>query len=222
MTRVYFKKTITISICSHLAAFIIFGFSFGRIIPKAQYADVSFFGQILMNVELSSKLSVGNLKPVSLERRSLLAEKQQHLVSEIKPDSPYSSILSGGYFKPHSIASILEAQKPVLLFRKEHSILTEAIKREPVVLLHPVLPYNVTLYFRDRKSAHVELLFKISSEGQRNPAVLLKRKISSGNLEVDLLAMRYISHYLSIRESDFIPDKWRSIKIELSAKNDQY
>jgi hypothetical protein len=159
---------------------------------------------------------------VFLENKGFATQKDQYLVSEIKPDSPYSSILSGGYFKPHLVPGILDASKPVLLFKKEPPILTEIIKREPVVLLHPVLPYNVALYFRDRENAHVELLFNINSRGQRNPVILLKRKISSGNLEVDLLTMRYISHYLSIRESDFTPDKWRSIKIELSTKNDQY
>jgi len=47
---------------------------------------------------------------------------------------------------------------------------------------------------------------------------VIKRKISSGNLEVDLLTMRYIGHYLFIQQKRFTPNNWQTVKIDLSEK----
>ena len=41
----------------------------------------------------------------------------------------------------------------------------------------------------------------------------------SGNLEADLLSMRYINHYLSVQQQMFPVNKWQVVKIELSAQN---
>ena len=85
--------------------------------------------------------------------------------------------------------------------------------------MHPLLPHDFALYFKDRQIAHVELEFNFVSS--RQPAVaVIKRKISSGNLEVDLLSMRYIGHYLFIQQTKFAPNSWRTVKIDLSAKDD--
>ena len=82
----------------------------------------------------------------------------------------------------------------------------------------------IQLYFKDRQLAHIELAFNIISGQKINP-VVVKRKISSGNLEADLLSMRYISHYLYIQQAAFPSDVWQEVKIELSPKgpeHDQY
>jgi hypothetical protein len=105
-------------------------------------------------------------------------------------------------------------------FIKPVSTFLPVRKKEPEIIFHPLLPYSFTLYFKDRQIAHVELLFNIvSNKGLRNAAVI-KRKISSGNLEVDLLIMRYIEHYLFIQQARFTPNTWQSVKIDLSAKSD--
>ncbi|MGE5197021.1 MAG: hypothetical protein ACM3IL_00745, partial [Deltaproteobacteria bacterium] len=75
------------------------------------------------------------------------------------------------------------------------------------------------LYFKDRQAAHIELMFNVLPDGKSN-SMDIKRKISSGNLEVDLLTMRYLSHYLFIQQAGFPANKWQTVKIELSPKND--
>lgn len=88
--------------------------------------------------------------------------------------------------------------------------------KKPSIIFHPLLPFSFNIYFQDRQVAHVELMFKIISCGIRN-SLLVKRKISSGNLDVDLLSMRYIGHYLFIKQNDFIPSEWQTVKIDLAA-----
>jgi hypothetical protein len=58
-------------------------------------------------------------------------------------------------------------------------------------------------------------MFKVDSSGGRN-SLEIKRKISSGNLEVDLLSMRYLSPYLFIQQNRFTPNNWQTVKIDLS------
>jgi hypothetical protein len=82
-------------------------------------------------------------------------------------------------------------------------------------MFYPHLPYNFLLYFADRQAVHIELMYNISP-GAHSPVLSLKRKISSGNLEADLLAMRYLSHYLSIQQENFPQNTWQAVKIDLS------
>jgi hypothetical protein len=90
-----------------------------------------------------------------------------------------------------------------------------AVPQESVIMFHPLLPYQLQLYFKDRQSVHIELMFNILTSGERN-SILVKRKISSGNLEADLLSKRYIEHYLFIQQARFSPDTWQTVKIDLS------
>ena len=86
-------------------------------------------------------------------------------------------------------------------------------------MFYPRLPPYFSLYFKDRQVAHMELMFKITSS-LKNSSISIKRKISSGNLEADLLCMRYINHYLFVQQGIFTSGDWQAVKIELSAKND--
>jgi hypothetical protein len=86
-------------------------------------------------------------------------------------------------------------------------------------MLYPKLPHHFLIYFKDRQRVHIELMFNIMTKAMIN-TILIKRKVSSGNLEADLLSMRYMSHYLFIQQSKFIPDKWQTVKIDLWAKDD--
>jgi len=90
-------------------------------------------------------------------------------------------------------------------------------RKEPAIMFYPRLPYHFALYFKDRQTAHIELSFQVTSAGKRN-SIMIKRKISSGNLEADLLSMRYISHYLFIQQAKGVANKWQTVKIDLSAK----
>lgn len=92
-------------------------------------------------------------------------------------------------------------------------------KKSMPIMIHPLLPYQLQLYFKDRQAVHIELMFKIVSNGERD-TILIERKISSGNLEADLLSSRYINHYLFIQQTGFARDTWQTVKIDLSAGND--
>jgi hypothetical protein len=94
------------------------------------------------------------------------------------------------------------------------------LHKESVVMLYPRLPPHFSLYFTDRQTVHIELRYTAITQGQTH-AVILRRKISSGNLEADLLAMRRLSHYLFIRQADIPLDSWQTVKIDLSLRNDQ-
>ena len=92
-------------------------------------------------------------------------------------------------------------------------------KKDSPIMFHPLLPYQLQLYFKDRQAVHIELMFNIVSLSGKN-SILIKRKISSGNLEADLLSSRHINHYLFIQQARFPRDSWQTVKIDLSPKND--
>jgi hypothetical protein len=116
------------------------------------------------------------------------------------------------YFKP--VAVELQAEKKLFLERVP-VFNTLPQQRAPVLLFHPLLPYQLQLYFKDRQDVHIELQFKIHETLTRN-AIEIKRKISSGNIEADLLSLRYISHYLFIQKGGFQTNQWHPVKIDLS------
>lgn len=213
MTSPLLKKTIFISILGHITVFSIFGFSFGNRIPNAGYTSVYFWGQFLRNSQVSQPV----ITSIGLRKLALASRYYLNPVRNTDSTKMQSKISNG--IKPQF----------TLAFNSEKGIFIEKSKmqrtfppkraEEPTIIFHPLLPYGFTLYFKDRQVAHVELIFKIVSEAQRN-SILIKRKISSGNLEVDLMTMRYIGHYLFIQQTNFTPDNWQTVKIDLSAKND--
>jgi hypothetical protein len=212
MTNSIFKKTIIFSLLWHITVLSIFNLSFGNRIPKIDYTGVSFWGQFLNKSELlqpQPKISTPSPKILVW---GLTRKPDTSLLDKAVRDS----ILPSSFYVKPPLALAFNPEKEV--FIKSTSTFLPLRKKEPEIIFHPLLPYSFTLYFKDRQIAHVELLFNIISNG-RNSAVI-KRKISSGNLEVDLLIMRYIEHYLFIQQSRFTPNSWQSVKIDLSAKSD--
>jgi len=92
-------------------------------------------------------------------------------------------------------------------------------RRQPVILLYPPLPYHFLLYFKDRQRAHIELEYNVRQD-VGSSFVALRRKVSSGNLEVDLLSMRYIGHYLFTQTAYLPVSGWQTIKIDLEPKKE--
>jgi len=203
------KKTIIVSIIGHITVFSIFGFSFGNRIPTVEYASVSFWGQFLHNSQVSQPITTG------LGLRKFVSRYYLNPVTNTMQISA-NTILSHGEKPPFSLA--FNREKEVFIEKSKPPLLSSR-RQEPTIIFHPLLPYGFTLYFKDRQVAHVELMFKMLPAGTRN-SILVKRKISSGNLEVDLLTLRYIGHYLFIHKTCPFPDNWQTIKIDLSAKND--
>ena len=204
------RRALFISLLGHLAAFSIFSISFGNRIPKAEFASVSFWGAFLRNSEVIPPIAA----MIKAARNPLMPKKPD--LSGL--DKKNQDSLSLPYHIKPALAIPFGTDKGRFI-DKPAVLLSTHIKREPTVVLHPLLPYSFTLYFKDRQVAHVELEYNIVSSAERN-FVSLKRKISSGNLEVDLLTSRYISHYLFIQRHNLLPNIWQSVKIDLSAKND--
>jgi hypothetical protein len=198
------RKALVVSFLGHLATFGIFNFSFGKRIPEANYSAVSFWGQVLPESEINQanlKLANALNKKRELFKPELLNKSTaKEYLAAIKPAVLLQTI--------HKKNSVIEIPLAPFAF---------PAKKEPAVYLRPLLPYSFVLYFKDRQTAHVELLYKIILlNGSSYPSI--KRRISSGNLEVDLLSMRYISHYLSVRKTSDNSESWKSIKIDLSQK----
>ncbi len=205
-----FQKTVFISLLGHLALFGIFSFSFGNRMPRLNYAEVSFLGSVLGSRDLVNS-SFGS-KPA----KAIFNLPQRALpIKETAID--YPDVFRQYYKPPVTLPFSQDKIVPV------KSLLPFSFNRKvnkPVVMLYPQLPYHFLIYFKDRQSAHMELLFNVAPRGRAPNNVMIKRSISSGNLEVDLLAMRYIGHYLFIQQGHFLPDNWQTVKIDLSAKND--
>jgi len=211
MTSPLFRKTIFISLLGHIAVFSIFSFSFGNRIAKIHYGSVSFWGGLLNSYDFISHGAFINIGTKAIFRHT----RTLNIPTE-KLDT--SLFLSDSYFKP-AVNLALEREK-IILPQRPITLPIKKIDKRPVVMFHPVLPYHFTLYFKDRQMVHIQLMFNISTRPDNTNSISLKRKISSGNLEVDLLSMHYISHYLFIQQARFPPNSWQTVKIEFSPRND--
>lgn len=206
------NKSIFISLLGHLAVFSVFNISFGGKLVKADYGSIDFRGAIFTRLELlnslQQKVYIENLNPPAGSRKSN---------SSIVPWP------ADNYKAAMDSLRISEFNKPrvQVVFNKEKMIYAglnkppEFLKHKPAIMFYPRLPYYFNLYFKDRQIAHIELLFNILPKDSTD-AVIIKRKISSGNLEADLLSIRYISQYLFMQKTRFIPNIWQTVKIELS------
>ncbi|MFH0762395.1 MAG: hypothetical protein V1925_00710 [Candidatus Omnitrophota bacterium] len=219
-----FNKTIFISLLGHITVLGIFSLSFGSRIPRADFAGVSFWGAVLSGQQVAAPLPLArenNLKiqPVAKKVQTKVFAKpglsKISLSGQYFPAQAGSRLILSDWWEKPQINTALNTKKKIDLPGVLFSLPAPLEKRDPMLLFHPVLPYGFSLYFKDRQVAHVEVMFNIESAGPRN-SIAVKRKISSGNLEVDLLCARYIGHYLFIEQARFAPDKWQTVKIDLS------
>ena len=207
-----FKRTIFISFLGHLAVFGIFSFSFGDRLPKANFAQVRFFGSILRPADVINRA----FKAQDIKKDIFIKESRLSALDKVKPQDPFAI---DPYIKPSAQFSV---NKEKLEFWPPGETLSfTPTRKEPVIMFYPRLPYNFLFYFKDREAVHIELIFNIMSVPKSNSVIMVKRRISSGNLEADLLSMRYISHYLFVEQARFPPNSWQTVKIDLSAKDDQ-
>jgi hypothetical protein len=206
MINAGFKKSILISALWHFTVFSLFSFSSGNRLPRLGYPPVSFFGGVFGNYALTATLSTSGIKKFFSKANTIFLDRNR------QPPQ-----VSGHYLKPQ-VNPVFSEHKKVKPEQASPALIRLA-KKESVVMFYPQLPYHFLLYFKDRQTVHIELAFNIISNGQTN-SIVLKRKISSGNLEADLLTMRYLSHYLFIQQAGLPVNTWQSVKIELSPKND--
>jgi hypothetical protein len=215
-----FKKSLIFSVAGHLTLFTAFGLSFGnRILNADNLPRISFWGDYLGNYQVEKPTS--NLNRYVTVTPTNTINTIQDLFRRKQDASIVSKAETKGFTGPQgcikpSLAFGFGEQKSVFI---KKTALVRYIPRSPegAMVFHPVLPYDYTLYFKDRLVAHVELEFDIvSREGKGS--VEIKRSITSGNPEVDLLIMRNISHYLSMQQKRFSPNSWQTVKIDLSQR----
>ena len=209
MMSAAFKKTIFISLLGHMAVFSIFSFSFGGRISKLNYAGISFLGPILRSPDFRSQVFVPS------QHRWTDFCRKPNILAISSLDKGYA-LSSPQYLKP---AAFLSMYREKIIFIPKEPIRFLQKKKESAIVFHPYLPYDFLIYFKDRQRVHIELMFNIISN-DKTSSIAVKRRISSGNLEADLLSMRYISHYLFIQQARFAPNSWQTVKIDLSAKSD--
>jgi len=210
MLEASLKKSIAISFIGHLAVLALFGFSFGKKLFGGGYSPVYFWGQLLNNSQIIKPEQISSAllnKMISVRADSLSLDTAA---------GEQDFVLERFYSKPNNGAILIREKE---LFYPAVPESPPIIRRqEPSILFHPALPYSFALYFQDRQVVHVELAYNIVPSGAIN-SIIVKRKISSGNLEVDLLSMRYINRYLFMQQARISPNQWRSVKIDLSAKD---
>ena len=208
MIKAILKNTLIISSLGHLMVFGLFSFSFNQNSLGNRDPALVFWGQILPKAALDFQpLNQASGPGISLKLDTVLPKKT----------SPGSALSLNYSLKP----------KVELPFNIEKlsfippDIIPEVFlrKKDSPIMFHPLLPYQLQLYFKDRQAVHIELMFNIVSQSGKN-SILIKRKISSGNPEADLLSSRNINHYLFIQQARFPRDSWQTVKIDLSPKND--
>lgn len=210
MSSPVFRRALCLSLAGHLCVGVLFSFSFGRRLPMAGSTPVAFWGQFLLPSELVPKQLV---MPPSFQQAFFSRPIVSHFVSYARPAQ--GILLPQACFKPPT---------PVA-FPIEKRVYTQAMptpaplvsQRQSVLLLHPQLPYQFSLYFRDRQIAHIALACTVAAPSGRQ-VVMVRRTISSGNLEADLLAMRSIERYLLMQQGRLTAGLWQTVKIELSAQ----
>ena len=207
-----FKKGIVISVLWHACIAGVFSFSFGKKIPSPQYASTAFLGAILHPTDLIPGRLPG--KRVFIFSHVPLHGAQTEALNSAKGEY---TLMPSYALKPQ-VTMWSESSKPSFL-PATTMLVSPVKKKEAVIMFYPPLPYHFLLYFKDRQEVHIELLFNLVDSGIAS-SVTVKRKISSGNLEADLLSMRYISRYLFIEQAKFLPNKWQTVKIDLRPKND--
>jgi hypothetical protein len=208
MVRYCLKNTIIISLLGHITVFVLFSFTFGKLITKINYSPLIFWGQILPRADFKI------YKNKALNKNHIFGNKPDtSVLDRVKSQASSLFVYS---LKPQVQTFFNNEEKPLFW----HTVLPQLniLKRkESVIIFRPLLPYQLQLYFKDRQQVHIELMFKIIP-GKEKKSILIKRKISSGNLEADLLSARYIAHYLFIQQARFQPNNWQTVKIDLSTQ----
>lgn len=216
-----FKKPFFVSLCLHLSLFSLVSFSFRPQIFSSNVFSITYFGG---NIP-SFGVIAGSSHPPAFTRGKLFSffnQKQTELFFKASVDGArkkrYATLLRQ-YLKPNLTRNSTTDKSAYSEMKKAPYFLSQ--HKTPVFIFHPILPTGFSLYFKDRQLAHVELSYRMSSDIGSRPLPVVKRKISSGNLEVDLLCKRYITNYLFAQRLTFAPSGWQVVKIDLSGKDDE-
>ncbi|MCU0665746.1 MAG: hypothetical protein MUF05_01445 [Candidatus Omnitrophica bacterium] len=205
------RKSFIFSLAGHIFVFAAFSFSFGRIPVDLRGFNVSSFGGILNRYDLAAEVK----RPYLDVKKAFL--KSHYFVPAPRMENA-ENFLNNYHLKP--------AVKQGLIFSSNKSFAGLSgsascpYKRKiqtSTVILYPQLPHYFGIYFRNQQKAHIELEYMVTPR-QMAGFITVRRKISSGDLEMDLLCARYISQYLSTQQDKISSGVWHKVKIELGAK----
>lgn len=226
MTNSILRQAIFISFLGHMTLFGLFSLSFGHKIPEVNFSRVCFWGAILRSSDLmhNRNFDIGYKKGWftgkseiavldKINRENLLASRDYF------PAEVGSRPIPNNNWWEKPPVSLTFNQEKIVFMRETMPVSLISGRKESAIMFYPRLPYHFALYFKDRQTVHIELAFAMISGAQRN-SILVRRRVSSGNLEADLLSMRYISRYLFMQQRGFAPNKWQVVKIDLSTAND--
>jgi len=204
------RNALVLSFFGHLALFSVFSLSFGQRFNKIGFNEVVFLGSILRSDFINTEKLISSYAKTSFPQR-------RAQISHLRRTFSLTNTIDDSYYLKPQMPAQLSQNKAVFDDRSSANI-SVAKREKPVITFYPFLPSQFPLYFKDRQVAHIELSFNIISERGKKDIIVVKRKISSGNLEADLLSMRYISRYLFMQRGNFKHNNWQSVKIDLSEK----
>lgn len=204
----FLKISLTVSLLSHLFFMGIFEPILGSI-PQKNLPSTFFLGPLLDKDEVISENRYFKERDLfSLKR--FINFRIYSFPSKVK----------------FSFFNISEETKPLtplvgchnkLIFRDKILSFDKLKEKHTSLIFHPYLPYSFTIYFKDRQRAYIEFSFYFSEKGK---TLFINRKITSGNLEADLLALRYVLRCLGLLANQFPKKSWQTVKIELT-RSDQ-
>ena len=210
------RNALFISLIWHILCAGVIDPTLGKVLDDVHFPEVFFLGSILDShdlVFLSKKERGDRQAKDPLYSRINLFNFKTSVLSERKGES-FSSLIK--YKRPLFNLNYHPEEKIITRPILDHSILDEYNKGSSLVF-YPRLPYSFLIYFKDRQKAHIEFSFFISKEGV---ITFIDRKITSGNLEVDLLASRYINRHLNLIKGQFLTNTWQTVKIDLTRRDD--
>ena len=210
------RFTLIVSLFLHILCFKNIEFTFGKKAAGegAEFSKIFFLGPILQQADY-------NFPPTKDTDYSLNKSHTKDMLTRLER----STLISRGFLAGLRLESAPSYElgprfkKPPLVNLVDNKVIyLEALslplkKAESSIMFNPPMPYHFLLYFKDQHTAHMEISFYISSKGK---IAGIRRKISSGNPEVDLLVMRNFTHFLNLCKSNFGLDFWQTVKIDLS------
>lgn len=204
------KNALILSLVGHIVCAGLFTPTFGRYLDRLNFSNVSFLGAIL-NVK---DLQVNLPSTILSDNRINLTDLSVLPINIEDSQRPFVSMSS---LRPNLNLAFEKTDK-ITFSPKIDAHIVASNTKDPQVMFYPRLPHSFLIYFKDRQKVHIEYKFLIS---QKEKIAFIDRKISSGNLEVDLMASRYIARHLNLVKSKLPVNSWQTVKIDLTRKNDQ-
>ncbi|MFH1577731.1 MAG: hypothetical protein ABIC18_01495 [Candidatus Omnitrophota bacterium] len=195
------RFALIVSLFWHILMFGSVEFTFGKQIIARPFdlTKIFFLGPVLDRINIEGD--------ADNQAEELSMQIPPNLLRQ-KTSEAYRLIPKSNLLKKPAVSRLIDIK--AVYFQPVQPIETK--KADSSIIFYPPLPYHFLLYFSDRQAAHMEVSFYVSDKGT---IAGLKRKISSGNPEVDLLIMRNLNHFLNLCKTNFSPNSWQTVKIDL-------